>query len=336
MNFLQVYGQNITSLTLVFAVVIILFLIIDLGILNRHAKEITTRSALLQTIFWISVSIAFGALIYVFGGGEEHALKYFSAYLTEKALSVDNIFVIILILQYFKVEKTHYHKILFWGILGAIVFRAVFIFLGAFLVTQFHWILYIFGIFLVYSGIRLLFNFGSDDVDPGKSPIIRFGRKYLNITKENFGDKFVLFEKGKLMFTPLFLVLVLIEVTDLIFAVDSIPAAFAITTNEFLIYTSNIFAVLGLRALFFLLAGVLDKFYLLEKGLSFVLIFIGAKMLIEIVHIYIPIAYSFTTILTLLISSILISVLFPKKLETLEEIVETPQIIQKEKEPIES
>jgi len=301
------FTGNELFLLAIFAVIIAAFLIVDLGILNKKAKIITTRSALYQSIFWIAISVLFGYIIYLYDGGPENALKYYSAYLTEKALSVDNIFVIILILKYFRVEEKYYHKILFWGILGALVFRGVFIFLGAYLVTQFHWILYIFGVFLVYSGFKLLFEDEDDTIEPEKSPVIKFARKYLKITKGHFDGKFIVFKSGKLLFTPLFVVLMLIETTDLIFAVDSIPAAFAITQNEFLIYTSNIFAVLGLRALFFLLAGIISRFHLLQKGLSLVLIFIGAKMLLEIINVHIRIDISFMVILATLILSVVIS-----------------------------
>lgn len=324
-------GTNEGLLFGIFGIVIILFLAIDLGLVHKGPAKITQKDALLQTIFWIVVSCIFGGLIYYFGGGANDALEYFSAYVTEKALSVDNIFVILLILRYFKIKDEYYHDILFWGILGAIIFRAVFIFLGALLIGQFHWILYIFGAFLVYSGIKI-FNEEEDmEIEPEKNMLMRWAKKVLPISTEDKGGRFVFIEKGKLWFTPLFLVILLIESTDLIFAVDSIPAAFAITQNEFVIYTSNIFAVMGLRAMFFLLANILDRFYLLQKGLSIVLIFIGVKMLMEmsivqqgfqmafgIEHAHIPIIWSFIVIMSALILSIVLSVIFPQA----EEIVE--------------
>jgi tellurite resistance protein TerC len=315
------HSQTETLLFGLFAVLIIGFLVIDLGLLNRTAHRISTRSALIQSIFWVCVSTAFGYLIYVYDpGGADASLEFFSAYLTEYALSVDNIFVIILIFKYFRVRDEYFHKVLFWGILGAIVFRALFIFIGAYLVEQFHWILYIFGVFLVYSGIKIYFDEGDEKIDPERNPVMRFCRKYLPMTRQEHGDRFVVREEGNLRFTSLFLVIVLIETTDLIFAVDSIPAAFAITQNEFLIYTSNIFAVLGLRAMFFLLSGIIDKFYLLQKGLSIILFFIGAKMLLEIGEgtlprwlTHIEPQHSFMLILGTLAMSILLSVLIPKK-----------------------
>lgn len=313
-------SERETILFGIFAFIIILFLVLDLGLFHKQARRISTRSALYQSIFWVSISTLFGLFIYLYDDGREAgdsgveaAIEYFSAYLTEYALSVDNIFVILLILKYFKVDEAFYHKVLFWGILGAIVFRAVFIFVGALLIHKFSWILYIFGVFLIYSGIRIYFEDGDEKIEPEKNPILKFCRRYLPLTHDTGEGHFVLREKGRLMFTPLFLVIVLIETTDLIFAVDSIPAAFAITQNEFLIYTSNIFAVMGLRAMFFLLAGIIDKFYLLQKGLSIILFFIGAKMLLEIWHIQVDVYVSFTVIIATLTLSIIFSVLIPRK-----------------------
>jgi len=295
-----------------FAVVIIVFLVLDLGLFHKQAHKITTKSALYQSIFWVLISTLFGFFIYRYDGAD-HAVEYFSAYLTEYALSVDNIFVILLILKYFQVKEEYYHKTLFWGILGAIVFRGIFIFVGAYFIHRFHYILYIFGVFLIYSGIRIYFEDGDQKIEPEKNPIIKLCRKYLPITKDDHGGSFVVRQAGKLMFTPLFLVIVLIETTDLIFAVDSIPAAFAITQNEFLVYTSNIFAVMGLRAMFFLLAGIIDKFYLLQKGLSIILFFIGAKMLLEIFDINIGVYTSFSVIMATLTLSIVFSIIVPRK-----------------------
>jgi len=297
-----------------FGVIIAIFLVMDLGFFHKQAQKISTRSALLQSIFWVIISTLFGFFIYVYDdSGAIGAVEYFSAYLTEYALSVDNIFVILLILKYFQVKEEYYHRTLFWGILGAIVFRAIFIFVGAFVIHRVHQVLYIFGVFLIYSGIRIYFEDGDEKIEPEKNPILKFCRKYLPVTKDDHGGHFVVKEAGKTLFTPLFLVIVLIETTDLLFAVDSIPAAFAITQNEFLIYTSNIFAVMGLRAMFFLLAGIIDKFYLLQKGLSIILFFIGAKMLLDIWKIEINVYLSFTVIIATLTLSIIFSVLIPRK-----------------------
>lgn len=313
-----------TFLYSVFGAIIILFLLLDLGVFNKEAHKITTRSALIQSVFWVFVSTLFGIMILFLdhdpeSGGTKGAVEYFSAYLTEYALSVDNIFVILLILKYFNVKEEYFHKILFWGILGAVVFRGVFIFVGALLIQQFHWILYIFGVLLIYSGIKIYFEDSDEKIDPEKNPVLRLCRKYLPLSPTDEGGKFVI-TKPKFMFTPLFLVIVLIETTDLIFAVDSIPAAFAITQNEFLIYTSNIFAVLGLRAMFFMLSGIIDRFHLLQKGLSVILFFIGAKMLLEIFHIEFPPLLSFSVIIATLTLSIIFSIVLPKRKPKSEEL----------------
>jgi tellurite resistance protein TerC len=317
----SLFGINLETETLlfgVFATVIFVFLLIDLGFFNKNAHKITTKSALYQSIFWVIVSAIFGYLIYRFEeGGADAMMEYFSAYLTEYALSVDNIFVILLILKYFNVKEEYYHNILFWGILGAVVFRGVFIFVGALLIHKIHAILYVFGVFLIYSGIKIYFEDSDEKIDPEKNAILKFCRKYLPLTPDEMGGRFMV-RKPKLMFTPLFLVIVLIETTDIIFAVDSIPAAFAITQNEFLIYTSNIFAVMGLRAMFFLLSGIIDKFYLLQKGLSIILFFIGSKMLLDIFDIVIGPPLSFTIIIITLTLSIIFSIFIPKKEEEQE------------------
>ena len=316
-----------------FVSIILVYLVIDLGFFNSKAHKITTKSALYQSMLWVFISSVFGLLIYLFlpngldgwqfnpdGKGLDESVEYFSAYLTEYALSVDNIFVILLILKYFSVKDEYFHKILFWGILGAVVFRGIFIFVGAYLIIKFHWILYIFGVFLIYSGIKIYFEDSDEKIDPEKNPILRLCRKYLPITKDELGGKFMAKVDGKLMFTSLFLVAILVETTDLIFAVDSIPAAFAITEDPFLVYTSNIFAVMGLRAMFFLLAGIIDKFYLLQKGLSIILFFIGAKMLLEIFKndagepmFEISPILSFAVIIATLTLSIVFSVVIPQK-----------------------
>lgn len=299
---------------LVFGVIIAGYLIIDLGFLSRKAKAISTIAAAWQSLFWVLISAVFGIFVY-FEVGEEQAFEYYSAYITEYALSVDNIFVIILILRYFKVDEAYFHRVLFWGILGAMVMRAFFIYLGALLIEEFEWVLYIFGAFLLYTGGRMLFSKEDDaeDFNAEANPILRFARRILRFTPDFRGGKFYVRENGHLYFTPLFMVLILIEATDLIFAVDSIPAAFGITTDEFVIYTSNIFAVMGLRAMFFLLAGVLDKFYLLQRGLSLVLIFIGIKMLLGIFDVHLRTYISLSVISFLLGGSIIFSVLFPRK-----------------------
>ncbi|HQQ98277.1 MAG TPA: TerC/Alx family metal homeostasis membrane protein [Cyclobacteriaceae bacterium] len=332
----SLFGTQISSESLLFGlfgVIIVVFLLLDLGVFHKTAHKITTKSALIQSVFWVIISTLFGFLVYKSGpyeiieegvkqvtSGTDASIEYFSAYLTEYALSVDNIFVILLILKYFKVKEEYYHKTLFWGILGAVLFRGIFIFVGALLIHKFKWILYVFGVFLIYSGIKIYFEDSDEKIDPEKNPIMRFCQKYLPISNDDASGNFWVIQSGKFLFTPLFLVIILIETTDLIFAVDSIPAAFAITQNEFLIYTSNIFAVLGLRAMFFMLAGIIDKFYLLQKGLSIILFFIGAKMLLEIWDIEIPVMMSFGVIIATLTLSIVFSILVPKKEETSKEL----------------
>jgi tellurite resistance protein TerC len=325
----SLFGGSVNTQTIlygVFALVIGIFLLVDLGVFNKTAHKITTKSALNQSVFWVVVSTVFGYAIYLNGpysiesdgaikavSGLDSMVEYFSAYLTEYALSVDNIFVILLILKYFTVKEEYYHRILFWGILGAVVFRGVFIFVGALFIAKFHWLLYVMGVFLIYSGIKIYFEDSDEKIDPEKNPIIRLCRKYLPLTKSEAGGAFLIKENGKFKFTTLFLVIILIETTDLIFAFDSIPAAFAITQNEFLIYTSNIFAVMGLRAMFFLLSGIIDKFYLLQKGLSIILFFIGAKMLLEIISFEISPEISFAMIIVTLTLSIVFSIVVPQK-----------------------
>lgn len=300
------------NLFLLFAGVVIAFLVADLGFFNKKDHKITPKNALIQSLFWIAVSVAFALIILIFMG-REPAAAFLSAYVTEKMLSVDNLFVIMLIFSYFKLEEKYHHKVLFWGILGAIFFRAIFITAGAYIVHQFHWVLYIFGALLIYSGIKLLSDKKEEHVDLSKNKVLKVAQKFLPFTTEHHNGRFMLKEQGNWKFTTLFMIVLLVESTDIIFAVDSIPAAFAITSDPFIIFTSNIFAVLGLRALFFLLESILHKFHHLQKGLAFVLVFIGSKMLADIFHIKISSLASFAVIMTALGLSLYLSVKFPKK-----------------------
>ena len=299
-------------LYLIFGSTILLFLVLDLGVFNRRAKVMSSKAALVQSLFWIAISLLFGVLIYYNSGDTDSALTFFTAYLTEKALSFDNIFVMLLILKYFRVQKQYYHRILTWGILGALLFRGVFIFAGFYLIDLFHGVLYLFAGFLIYSGILLFFDKGGDDIEPEKNLVYRLAKKFLPIKEGDHQGKFFTKENGKLLITPLFLVLLLIESSDIFFAADSIPAAFAISDSRFIIYTSNIFAVLGLRALFFLLASVMDKFYLLQKGLSFILVFIGAKMVVDLFGFQLPTYITFSVIIFCLFSAIMTSIIMPE------------------------
>ena len=269
-------------LLILFNIFIVLMLILDLGFVQRRAHFPSMKEAIGWSVVWISLALLFDAYVW-YELGSVKALEFFTGYVIEQALSVDNVFVFIVILTYFAVPREAQHKVLFWGVLSAIVFRAIFIVLGAALVAEFHWILYLLGAFLVATGIKLWFQ-GDTEVHPERNPIVRFVQRMFPMTKEYHGEKFFIRENKKLMMTPLFLVLVMIETTDIAFAVDSIPAIFAITRDTVIIYTSNIFAVLGLRSLYFVVAGFMKQFRYLKYGLSFVLTFIGAKMLIEPIY----------------------------------------------------
>ena len=301
------------NLFILFGIVVGGFLIADLGYFNRKAHKIEPKSALIQSFFWVAIAFGFAFLIFLFME-KTMAAEFMSAYVTEKMLSVDNLFVIMLIFSFFKIEEKYHHKVLFWGILGAIVFRGLFIVIGAYVVHQFEWVLYIFGALLVYTGIKLFNDKKEEHVDFEKNKVVKIAKKYLPFTTGYHHGKFVVKEKGKRYLTVLFLIILLVETTDIIFAVDSIPAAFAITQNPFIVFTSNIFAIMGLRALFFLLESVLHKFHHLQKGLSFILVFIGLKMLIGIFDIHISSLISFGVIMGALGLSLLLSVLFPKKI----------------------
>lgn len=296
-----------------FGVIVVGFLVFDLGFSNRQAHKISLKSAALQSLFWVSISLVYAYLVFL-GLGREAAVEFTSAYITEKMLSVDNLFVIALIFNYFNLEEKYHHRVLFWGILGAVVFRGLFITAGGLIVSQFHWVLYIFGALLVYTGIELLKEKKEEHADFNNNPVAKFAKKYLPFTTSAHGGKFWVKENGKLQFTILFLIVLLVESTDIIFAVDSIPAAFSISQSPFIVFTSNIFAVMGLRALFFLLENVLHKFHHLQKGLSFILIFIGAKMLLGIFHIHLSSFLSFGVIIGALLMSLVLSVMFPKKM----------------------
>lgn len=302
-----------SNLFIIFSIVVIGFLVADLGYFNRKAHKIPPKSALIQSLFWIALAFGFAFLIFLFISREK-AAEFMSAYVTEKMLSVDNLFVIALIFSFFKIEEKFHHKVLFWGIMGAIVFRGLFIGIGALLIEQFQWILYFFGALLIYTGIKLFNDKKEEHIDFENNKVVRLARKYLPFTTSYHNGNFLLKEKGKTYFTLLFLVVILVEATDIIFAIDSIPAAFAITQDPFIIFTSNVFAIMGLRALFFLLENILHKFHHLQKGLAFILVFIGGKMLIDIFGIHVSSTISFLIIMLALGLSMLLSILFPKKI----------------------
>lgn len=310
-------------LSVIFGIVLGLFLALDVGILQRSQRPMTIRSALIQTACWVSMALGYGYLIYHFHGIEK-GLQYFSAYLMEYSLSADNLFVFILILSYFKVSDQYYHKVLFYGIIGAVIFRVLFIFLGIVVVEQVHWVLYIFGAILMYTGFKMLVSGDDNEFDPAKNIMYKFIRRYCPLVEDEGEGNFTVIRDGKKKYTILFLVIMIIASTDLVFALDSIPAVFAISQDRLVIITSNIFAVMGLRAMFFLLKGMADKFDYLQEGVSIVLIFIGAKMLLEIFNIHIGTQWSLLVILIILVIAIVVSILKdkPKKLKEKLKITE--------------
>ena len=262
-----------------FNLFVLLMLALDLGVFHRRAHALRLREAAAWSVLWVVLALLFNAWIF-FAHGHVRGLEFFTGYLIEKALSVDNIFVFAVLFRYFSVEPRYQHRVLFWGILGALLMRGAMILAGVTLIQRFQWVLYLFGIFLIYAGVKMLVH-KPEDVDPERNPFFRSARKLLRVTRDYEGQKFILRHEGQLWATPMFLVLIAIETTDLAFALDSIPAIFAITRDPFIVYTSNIFAILGLRAFYFLLAGILPYFRYLSAGLSIVLMFIGVKMLAE-------------------------------------------------------
>lgn len=301
-----------TWLWIGFSAIILFMLSLDLGLFNRKAHTIHYREAAVWSAVWVTLAGIFAGIVF-WSQGHQRGLEFVTGYLIELSLSVDNLFVFILIFSYFKVPGRYQHRVLFWGLLGALVFRLTMIFLGATLITHFHWILYVFGAFLVYTGFTM-FREEDKEIQPEKNPLVRLVTRYVRITRDYDEDKFFTEVNGKRVGTLLLLVLIIVEVTDIVFAVDSIPAIFAVTTNAFIVYTSNVFAILGLRSMYFLLAGVLDKFHYLRTGLAIVLTFIGVKMLIVIGHIEIPIWISLVVVLSVLTASILASIIWPKVL----------------------
>jgi tellurite resistance protein TerC len=293
-----------------FLLFVFLMLALDLGVFHRKSHEVKIKEALIWSSAWISLALIFNAGVYFFMG-KEKAIEFLTGYVIEKSLSVDNLFVFIMVFSYFNVDTKYQHKVLFWGILGALVMRAIFIFAGVALIQQFHWIIYIFGAFLIFTGIKMLVQ-KNDKVQPDKNPLVRLFKRFFPVTDTMQGDSFFMKINAKTVATPLFIVLLVIEFTDLIFAVDSIPAILAISTDTFIIFTSNVFAILGLRALYFALAGIAKLFYYLKYGLSAILVFVGVKMVIAGFY-KIPVMYSLLIIVGILTLSILSSALFSKK-----------------------
>jgi tellurite resistance protein TerC len=304
-------GDSLILFWILFNLFVVAMLALDLGVFHRRAHEVRFREALAWSAMWIVLAAAFAAIVY-FWHGRVPALEFVTGYTIELSLSVDNLFVFLLIFRYFRVPSEDQHKVLFWGIIGALLMRAIFILVGVSLIRRFHWIVYAFGALLVYSGIRLFTEAGSE-VHPEKNPVLRLFRRWVPVTQDYHAGKFFV-RQPALLATPLLVVLLVVETTDLLFAVDSIPAVLAITLNAFIVYTSNVFAILGLRSMYFALAGMMEIFHYLHYGLSVVLIFVGAKMLVS--HYYqIPTLVALGVVAGVLLLSVLVSVIHPKRAE---------------------
>ncbi len=300
--------MNTETITyLVFGGILVLALIFDLGLLSKKNTHITIQKALWQTIFWVSLALAFMGFVW-YEEGQKAALEYLSAYLTEWSLSIDNIFVFILILSFFGIREAFYARVLLIGIMMAIVFRLIFITVGIALVQRFEWLLYIFGVILVVTGIKMFSAKESEETDMGENAVYKLLKRFLPLVPHDGNGKFSVRVEGKKYYTSMFVVVVMLATTDIIFAVDSIPAVFGISQNRLVIYTSNIFAVLGLRSLYFLLKGAVNKFAYLQQGIAVVLVFIGLKMLVAMFHVHIPVYVSLLVILVCIAASIVYSI----------------------------
>ncbi|HUF00493.1 MAG TPA: TerC family protein [Anaerolineales bacterium] len=297
-----------------FNLFVLALLAVDLGVFHQKAHKVSIKEATIWSIVWISLAMLFNLGVYFFWdnfvpasdySNSEAALAFFTGYLLEKSLSVDNIFIFVVIFTFFAVPAIYQHRVLFWGIIGALIMRGTLIVIGSALLKEFHWIIYVFGAFLIFTGIRMAIQ-RNEEVHPEQNPVVKLLRRVMPVTENYEGEKFFVRRLGKVMATPLFLVLLIVESTDLIFAVDSIPAIFAVTDDPFIVYTSNVFAILGLRSLYFLLAGVVDKFHYLKLGLSAVLVFVGIKMVMTDIY-KIPIGLSLGLIASILTVSVVAS-----------------------------
>jgi tellurite resistance protein TerC len=295
-----------------FTTLVLMMLALDLGVFHREAHVVKPREAGMWVAVWMSLGFTFAVIVY-FWRGSEQALLFVTGYLVELSLSVDNIFVIVMIFSYFAVPPKYQHRVLFWGILGALIMRGVFIGMGAFLIRQFSWIMYVFGAFLIFTGIKMALQ-QEEEFDAEKNPVMRAARRFLRVTSRYHGQKFFTRENGVRVATPLLLVLVMVEFTDLVFAVDSIPAIFAVTTDTFLVYTSNVFAILGLRSMYFLLSGIVHKFVYLKYGLAVILTFVGVKMVIVDFY-HVPVVASLAVIVLTLAVTVIASLKFPPPAE---------------------
>ena len=305
-----------------FNVFVLAMLALDLGVFHRKAHVVSFREAVAWTIAWVTLAMLFNFGIWHFMGPQK-ALEFTTGYVIEYSLSVDNIFVFAMLFSYFAVPATYQHRVLFWGILGALVMRAIMIVAGTVLITKFAWIIYVFGAFLILTGLKMIFK-KEEEMHPERNPVVRWFKRLMPVTSDYRGAKFFVRENGIRMATPLFVVLLLVEVSDVIFAVDSIPAIFAVTKDPFIVYTSNVFAILGLRSLYFALAGVLDKFHYLKIGLGVVLSFVGVKMLLGHTPWKIDTLLSLGVIVLILATSVVWSLLKPKQIKPPLAPVRTP------------
>jgi tellurite resistance protein TerC len=312
---------NETLILIVLTIVVLVMLILDLGVFHRKAHVIRIKEALIWSAVWISLALLFNIGVFIWFGSEK-ALLFLTGYLIEESLSVDNLFVFLMIFSYFKVPPIYQHRVLFWGIIGALIMRAVFIFTGVTLITKFHWLIYIFGAFLVVTGIRMIFQ-ADKEVHPERNPVLKLFRKLMPISASYQNGKFFIKQAGKTLATPLFVVLLVVETSDVMFALDSIPAIFAITVDPFIVYSSNIFAILGLRSLYFALAGIMGLFQYLHYGLSAILIFVGIKMLIADFY-KMPVSIALGVVAAILLISILLSV-WRTKTQKISTTVATPE-----------
>ena len=293
-----------------FNVFVLAMLALDLGVFHRKSHVVSTREAIAWTVAWITLALLFNLGVWHYAG-EEKALEFTAGYLIEYSLSVDNIFVFALLFSYFAVPPQYQHRVLFWGILGALILRAVMIGAGTILIAKFAWIIYVFGAFLILTGIKMIVK-REEEIHPERNPVVKWFKRLMPVTSDYRGAKFFVRENGVRMATPLFVVLLLVEISDVIFAVDSIPAIFAVTTDPFIVYTSNVFAILGLRSLYFALAGVMDKFHYLKIGLGVVLTFVGVKMFLGHTAYKIDTHLSLGVIIAVLAASVVASLIWPR------------------------
>jgi tellurite resistance protein TerC len=299
-----------TALWIVLATIVVGLMALDLGVFHRKAHVVGFKESLTWTAVWILFACALGVVVW-WQRGAETAAAYFACFLTEKALSVDNLFVFVVLFRFFAIAPVNQHRVLFWGILGALAMRAIFIWLGVELVERFHWTVYVLGAFLVLTGIKLAFSHDKE-IAPEANPVLRLSRRFLRVTSDFEGSKFFVRREGRLFATPMFLCLLVVETTDVLFAVDSVPAAIGITTDRFVLYSSNVMAICGLRALYFAIAGLVGLFRFLQHGLALILVFVGVKMLIA--HWFkIPIPWALGAVIGILALSIVVSVAFGKK-----------------------